>query len=86
MTDDASSTGYSRGSDNSCLEWPIHPELAQTINKPASSFQVTMPVRLTTISVNPARAEKLRQVRDERDLSSMDAALDEVLQEVNAGA
>jgi len=42
-----------------------------------------MPVELTTISVHPDRADRLRQVRDERELRSMDKALDEILPEVD---
>ena len=43
-----------------------------------------MPVEITTVTVRPDRAERLRQVRDERELNSMDKALDEILSEVNA--
>lgn len=45
-----------------------------------------MPRTVTTLSVHPDRAEALRQIRDERNLPNMDAALDEVLQEVSTGA
>jgi hypothetical protein len=38
-----------------------------------------MPRTLTTISVHPDRAEALRELRDERDLPNLDAALGEVL-------
>lgn len=34
---------------------------------------------VTTVSVHPDRAEKLREIRDEKELPSMDAALGEVL-------
>jgi hypothetical protein len=37
----------------------------------------------TTVSISPERAEKLRAVRDERDLRSIDAALEAVLEEVS---
>lgn len=35
----------------------------------------------TTISVHPDQRKRLAEVRDERDLSNMDAALEEVLKE-----
>ena len=38
-----------------------------------------MPSTITTVSVHPDRAEALREVRDERELSSIDAALEELL-------
>jgi hypothetical protein len=34
---------------------------------------------VTTVTVHPERAERLRAIRDERGLSSMDEALGEVL-------
>ena len=36
---------------------------------------------ITTVTVHPDRAERLRQFRDEHNLSSMDAALDKVLEQ-----
>lgn len=42
-----------------------------------------MPRTVTTLSVHPDRAEKLRQIRDDRDLPNIDAALSEVLEEVS---
>lgn len=39
-----------------------------------------MAVEITTISVSPTNADGLREVRDERDLRSMDAALGELLE------
>lgn len=39
-----------------------------------------MVVEITTISVSPTNADGLREVRDERDLRSMDAALGELLE------
>jgi hypothetical protein len=38
-----------------------------------------MPSTITTVSVHPERAEALREYRDERELPSMDAALEELL-------
>ncbi|WP_254538942.1 hypothetical protein [Halomarina litorea] len=38
-----------------------------------------MATTITTISVHAERAEALREVRDEHDLPSMDAALEELL-------
>jgi hypothetical protein len=38
-----------------------------------------MPSTITTITVRPDRAERLKEFRDERELSSLDAALDELL-------
>ena len=38
-------------------------------------------MRLTTISVHPQRADELREIRDERELKSMDAALEALLEE-----
>ena len=38
-----------------------------------------MGTRITTVTVHPERAEELRELRDERGLSSMDAALEELL-------
>lgn len=38
-----------------------------------------MATSITTVSVHPERAEMLREFRDDRDLSSMDAALEELL-------
>lgn len=40
-----------------------------------------MPRTITTLSVHPDRAEKLREIRDERNLPNLDAALGEVLRE-----
>jgi hypothetical protein len=40
-----------------------------------------MPSTITTVSVHPERAEALREYRDERELSSMDAALEQLLSE-----
>jgi hypothetical protein len=40
-----------------------------------------MAVEVTTVSVHPERAAGLREVRDELELSSMDAALEELLSE-----
>lgn len=34
---------------------------------------------ITTVSVHPERAEELKEYRDERGLSSMDDALEELL-------
>lgn len=45
-----------------------------------------MPRTVTTLSVHPDRADQLRKIKRDRDLASMDAALDHVLEEVNAGA
>lgn len=38
-----------------------------------------MATTITTVSVHPERAEALREYRDDRGLSSMDAALEELL-------
>lgn len=38
-----------------------------------------MPSRITTLSVHPDRAEQLRELRDEEELDTLDAALDELL-------
>lgn len=38
-----------------------------------------MPRTVTTVSVHPKKAEALREIRDERDLPNLDAALGEVL-------
>jgi len=38
-----------------------------------------MGVSITTVSVHPERAEELREFRDEEELPSMDAALEELL-------
>lgn len=38
-----------------------------------------MATKITTVSVHPERAEKLRDFRDERELPNMDAALEELL-------
>jgi hypothetical protein len=38
-----------------------------------------MPRTVTTVSVHPDRAEKLREIRDEEDLPNLDAALGEIL-------
>jgi len=38
-----------------------------------------METQITTVSVHPERAEELREFRDERELSSLDAALEELL-------
>lgn len=40
-----------------------------------------MAVKVTSITVHPARAEGLRSVRDEQDLPSMDAALQSLLED-----
>jgi len=40
-----------------------------------------MPRTITTLSAHPDRAERLREIRDERDLPNLDAALGEVLRE-----
>lgn len=40
-----------------------------------------MAVEVTTITVHPDRAEGLRELRDDHDLPSMDAALKELLHE-----
>lgn len=45
-----------------------------------------MPRTVTTLSVHPDRADKLREIKRERELPNMDAALDHVLEEVDAGA
>jgi len=36
---------------------------------------------VTTLTVHPDRAERLREIRDERDLPNLDAALGAVLKE-----
>lgn len=38
-----------------------------------------MPRTVTTVSVHPDRAEKLREIRDAEGLPNLDAALGEVL-------
>jgi len=38
-----------------------------------------MATEITTVSVHPERAEALRELRDERELASLDAALEELL-------
>jgi 2-polyprenyl-6-methoxyphenol hydroxylase-like FAD-dependent oxidoreductase len=38
-----------------------------------------MPRTVTTVSVHPDRAEKLRRIRDEEELPNLDAALGEIL-------
>jgi len=38
-----------------------------------------MPTTITTISVRPDRRDRLKEFRDEKDLSTMDEALDELL-------
>ena len=38
-----------------------------------------MATTITTVSVHPERAEMLREVRDTHELPSMDAALEELL-------
>ena len=40
-----------------------------------------MATEITTVSVAPARAEALRELRDEHELGSMDAALEQLLNE-----
>jgi len=40
-----------------------------------------MPTEITTVSVHPDRADKLREFRDERELPTLDAALKELLDE-----
>jgi hypothetical protein len=40
-----------------------------------------MPTTITTVSVRPERAEALRAYRDEHNHRSLDAALDELLNE-----
>lgn len=40
-------------------------------------------IEITTISVHPDRAEQLREIRDENDLSSMDSALQELIDNWN---
>jgi len=40
-----------------------------------------MPRTVTTLTVHPDRAERLRKIRDERDLPNLDAALGTVLDE-----
>ena len=38
-----------------------------------------METTITTVSVHPKRADRLREFRDEHDLPNMDAALEELL-------
>lgn len=48
-----------------------------------SDFQfnahIEMPRTVTTVSVHPDRADKLREIRDEEGLPNLDAALGEIL-------
>jgi len=37
--------------------------------------------KVTTLSVHPDRAERLRDIRDEQELGSLDAALEQLLNE-----
>jgi hypothetical protein len=39
-----------------------------------------MAVKITTLSVHPQRANRLREFRDEEDLPSIDAAVEELLE------
>lgn len=40
---------------------------------------LSMPMEITTVTVRPERADALRQFRDENELSSLDAAVEELL-------
>lgn len=40
-----------------------------------------MATTITTVSVDPKNADRLREIRDEKDLPSMDAALEELLKQ-----
>jgi len=42
-----------------------------------------MPRTITTLSVHPDRADRLRKIKQEQGLPNMDAALETVLEEVN---
>jgi len=44
-----------------------------------SNSHERMPSTITTISVHPNRAEALREYRDQHDLSTLDAAVDDLL-------
>jgi hypothetical protein len=45
-----------------------------------------MPTTITTVSVHPNRAARLREFRDERGVSSMDAALETLLNEADTAS